>query len=84
MSKRATWKITGTAKFAGKDIMTFPTKVFEFIVSFQKMSTNVCLHFVLKIFEVSGNRWKNICKMFEDFDLLLRILNGWKIVAVAF
>ena len=56
MSERATWKITGTAKFAGKDIMTFPTKVFEFTVSFQKMSTNVWLHFVLKIFEVSGNR----------------------------
>ena len=56
MSKRTTWEVTGTAKFTGEDIMAFPTKIFEFTVSFQKMSTNVWLHFVLKIFEVSGNR----------------------------
>ena len=60
MSERTTWKVTGTAKFTGKDIMTFPTKVFEFTVSFQKMSTNVWLHFVLEnfFFEVSGKRQK--------------------------
>ena len=77
MSVRTTWKVTGTAKFTGKDIMTFPTKVFEFTVSFQKMSTNVWLHFVLEIFFLKfQGKDKNICKMFEDFDLLLRILNG--------
>ena len=41
VSKRTTWKGTGTAKFAGEDIMAFSTNIFEFTVVFQKISTNV-------------------------------------------